>query len=1092
MSLRIIAVGLVVATVSGCNCRPPEINTQFGTVQYVVDVAGTQALAETGSYTFPPTPMGTTEPPTQKLIIRNTGLGQLTLDSLVKISGAAVKVGETSEPNPVFHLTFEPGRSMVSSDQVEFDITFAPPAQEGPDRVTEYTAELELAASNSTNPTSKVIINGRAVSGECMLPETLDFGAVNINNKTGRTVGFQNAGIIEVEANAGPIMSVQGDAVFAYKSDSPRGDFVVEAGGERTVTIEFLPTEPRDYLSTVNMRRAKGCPSRTVKLRGSGVNQCLSYRATPTNDPNGATLHFGYVPPRSTLAGQVEYRNACSFPINLTNMRVTDTVYSITMPTTGTLTVPPAMRDTGDALMPGTATATITFAPVALGLKNASLVSNTPLANQATLPVPVQGIGGGPDIDVRPGQTSNFGRIGYFATANPAAYSVRKFTIANVGTFASGDPRANLKLLPNASGKAITWRAMNGATSADELCVGRWDSAMRTCAADQFPATGPGSYVPATGIPAQGAAALLDVPVRITPAGLGLKEWEVTIYSNDPDEAEYKLTIRADAQELPDCRYEAVPTSLNFGVVTPPTSKDLSFRIRNLGTMPAEICYINGLELGTGSDTIFSLPNGTQDQLEIQPNDAATVVVRAWPTGQLGPNVTRATGTVVFNASSATNPVGIVSLEATLAQSCLTVSPNDLNFGTVQKDCNSPDRTFVVYNTCSFAVTVNSTRMVSPSHVPQGGSCTAANGCDEFQVVSVPSTLAGNFPPNHSSSFTLKYRPYDFGPDTGAFAISVTQSGSQLDYLVTLRGNGDMMGVNEDVFRQDSKPKADILFVIDNSGSMSEEQMYLGSNFTAFLRYAVANQVDFQIGITTSDNSSGQGGRLVASPNGTKIFKPTTAGLEQQFSAAVNVGTSGSAEEMCFEPAVKALTAPLITDPGNNLGLLRQDAVLAVVCVSDEYEQSPNPVPQYVNQLLNVKGVQRASLFSLNVIGPFVQGAPCALGVFDTLPGGRYSQAVQSTNGVKENICTPNWATALENLGKIAFGYRTNFYLTARPESEAVVKVFIDGVEQPRVDPRNAPVWNYDPLTNSVVFEPLYVPEPGRSMTVRYSVACIP
>ena len=47
-------------------------------------------------------------------------------------------------------------------------------------------------------------------------------------------------------------------------------------------------------------------------------------------------------------------------------------------------------------------------------------------------------------------------------------------------------------------------------------------------------------------------------------------------------------------------------------------------------------------------------------------------------------------------------------------------------------------------------------------------------------------------------------------------------------------------------------------------------------------------------------------------------------------------------------------------------------------------------------------------------------------------------------------------------------------------------------MERDRVDSRGAPVWSYGSVTNAVIFEPLFVPEPGRSMTVRYVVACIP
>ena len=43
--------------------------------------------------------------------------------------------------------------------------------------------------------------------------------------------------------------------------------------------------------------------------------------------------------------------------------------------------------------------------------------------------------------------------------------------------------------------------------------------------------------------------------------------------------------------------------------------------------------------------------------------------------------------------------------------------------------------------------------------------------------------------------------------------------------------------------------------------------------------------------------------------------------------------------------------------------------------------------------------------------------------------------------------------------------------------------VEIDGQMLPQTDARGARVWRYDSAINAVVFEPLYVPEPGKTLT---------
>jgi hypothetical protein len=439
-----------------------------------------------------------------------------------------------------------------------------------------------------------------------------------------------------------------------------------------------------------------------------------------------------------------------------------------------------------------------------------------------------------------------------------------------------------------------------------------------------------------------------------------------------------------------------------------------------------------------------------------------------------------------------------VNLTATIAPSCLAISPSELDFGTVQKDCNSPNRSFQIYNTCSTAVTINSTAMLAAAgEAPGGPNCPGMAPCPEFFVTTNIAPLPQTINPGGSTpvTFQLKYRPINYGPDTGAFAVRATQGGQNVDYIVTLRGQGDTMGLNTDTFRQDSKPKADILLVIDDSCSMSDKQTALAQNFNSFIKYAQSSQVDFQMGITTTDFSATVKGRLKTAPAGMKILKPTTPNLEQQFSAIVNVGISGSGTESCMDPATAALTAPLITDPAANLGLLRQDAVLAVVCVTDAQDQAVQPPSFYLNQLMNIKGAQRPGLFTYNVVGPFLAAPPSGTCSYDGSPDdGKHSFMVNSTNGVKEEICTPDWAKALENIGKNAFGFRTNFYLTARPDLASMrgIEVSIDGVPLPPTDSRGAKVWEYDATNNSINFEPLYVPEPGKTLTVTYQVACIP
>ena len=155
--------------------------------------------------------------------------------------------------------------------------------------------------------------------------------------------------------------------------------------------------------------------------------------------------------------------------------------------------------------------------------------------------------------------------------------------------------------------------------------------------------------------------------------------------------------------------------------------------------------------------------------------------------------------------------------------------------------------------------------------------------------------------------------------------------------------------------------KTDILFVVDDSGSMAAEQANLATSFDAFIRTLAGSAVkdDFQIGVTTtsvdyprcSDASctsfsvttnytagpaSGTpfaAGALVGAA-GHQILPATSATLIDDFKANVNVGTNGSPKEQGLRAALLAVK-DRVAD-GTNAGFLRPGARLAVIVVTDE------------------------------------------------------------------------------------------------------------------------------------------------------------
>ncbi len=169
--------------------------------------------------------------------------------------------------------------------------------------------------------------------------------------------------------------------------------------------------------------------------------------------------------------------------------------------------------------------------------------------------------------------------------------------------------------------------------------------------------------------------------------------------------------------------------------------------------------------------------------------------------------------------------------------------------------------------------------------------------------------------------------------------------------------------------------RTDILFVVDNSGSMAEEQQGVATELPAFveeLRKGAGVVQDFQVGLITTSvyqnaqvgmlrqltEFPGQSGRLQAVPDTTgaltpeKILNGNDPDIVEKFRRLVKQGTNGSGQETPFEAARLAVSPPLITQPldlSGNSGFLRDNARLLVVIVSDEDDCSESARPPTVS-----------------------------------------------------------------------------------------------------------------------------------------------
>jgi len=220
-------------------------------------------------------------------------------------------------------------------------------------------------------------------------------------------------------------------------------------------------------------------------------------------------------------------------------------------------------------------------------------------------------------------------------------------------------------------------------------------------------------------------------------------------------------------------------------------------------------------------------------------------------------------------------------------------------------------------------------------------------------------------------------------------------------------------------------PKVDILWVIDNSGSMSSYQNSLANSFDAFIADFINKPVkeipDFKMAITSTD----EGGNGKIDDGDGFICKDYAVDEDLMemvpacFMIAVKVGTSGSATEKGLKCAWLALK--------NNASFFRKDAPLVINIVTDEEDDDNVPVEDYLNNMNAEKNGQR---IIINLIG---------------LPGfNRYNTAVRKTNGVYLDIKS-DFKNVMKHISLQLNEVAQSFPLTHQPLKPAEIQVLSEG-----------------------------------------------
>jgi hypothetical protein len=307
----------------------------------------------------------------------------------------------------------------------------------------------------------------------------------------------------------------------------------------------------------------------------------------------------------------------------------------------------------------------------------------------------------------------------------------------------------------------------------------------------------------------------------------------------------------------------------------------------------------------------------------------------------------------------------------------------------------------------------------------------------------------------------IEYEPGSTLPPAGVANPRALEVSTQTDKLVQVQ-----------------VPEVDILWVVDNSCSMSNEQAVLGDNFPTFMEFFLGSGLDYHIGVTTTDMVVTEG--ILQGANGYKYLDAETYDPEGVFAQMVDLGTGGSATEKGRDAAYAAIEVQDQPYKPNH-GFTREDASLHVVCISDEDDYSTQiPKTEFVDYLQNLKWAQDMVTFSSIVS----LSNSC-----DYEEGVEYRSVTAAVGGEEYSICQESWRPMLEALGLQASGLRREYFLSQIPVPTTIV-VWVEETTEAGVVTFNFEEetdWTYDQARNSITFE-TYVPNALSEVFVDYEV----
>ena len=270
--------------------------------------------------------------------------------------------------------------------------------------------------------------------------------------------------------------------------------------------------------------------------------------------------------------------------------------------------------------------------------------------------------------------------------------------------------------------------------------------------------------------------------------------------------------------------------TLDFGEVYAGETREKEVTITNIGDDTLQI-----QDLVLSNTASFEIVNDGEYDVLLAPNSSTVVLVSYSPVQD-----EHIEGTLIVASNDRESPEIPVRLLAEGLAPAVDIQPPSFDFGNFELGCvNQVEITIANVGRAPLVVDE-----IFYDDLAGTGELTLANNNGETFTLD----------PNEATTVVVHYVPTDVEPDSGILHVVTNTPAEPVDGATAQQFGIAHLGENNiDQYMQEGNNSTDILFTVDNSCSMGQEQTALAVNFAAFLQIIQALDIDYHLGVTSTD-----------------------------------------------------------------------------------------------------------------------------------------------------------------------------------------------------------------------------------------------